>query len=1111
MSDFLSFRLSDDFVKGFSRKKVDWGFQISDDLSLGELTYISKYSRLKDNGTKEKWHETCRRVIEGMFSIQKDWCIKNRTPWNDNKAQKSAQDAFERMFTFKWLPPGRGIQHMGSELVNGEQNSAPLQNCGFLTTGKMSSHSLDLAVSPFTMMMEMSMTGIGVGFDTKGAGKIMLHQPDSFKKEKVFTIDDSREGWAAAVAEILESYFMQNRPVVSFDYSLIRPAGAPLKRFNGTASGPGPLIKCLESIRTQLDDRDGQFITSRDIVDIMNKIGKAVVAGGTRRSAQIVFGSYEDEDYINIKNWELPENSERTGHDGWAWNSNNSIFAEVGTDYSGLLDKIIVNGEPGLLWLDVARKYGRLIDPPTNADYRALGANPCFTGDTLIAVADGRNSVAIKDLAASGDDVPVYCLNPENGEVEIQWARNPRKTRSKARLVEVRLSDGTSLRVTPDHKFILRNGDIMRAEDLKKNDSLPAFNKRLAEIKKGGNKYYQVHTDVINSNVKHFEHRLIAKFDNPEEWDKIYDEAKSSGWIKGGLVVHHKDYNPLNNDPHNLAIMTHKDHVRLHGSVDNNGCNNPMFGKSHSKESRKKIGAKTKERLQTDEQLKSHCEAVRNGMDNKEVRVRISDNRKRRIKEYYLEQEKETDLDTFWIEDRMYVRKNCLICDEEMVLDWGKRHGVFCSRSCANKNKESQVNRANGLRNALKERSAKTIDMQISTYLDLEVSLGRTPMRKEWESSCREKNIPRRFQKDTDNPNILRGFKDLRERAAEYNHRVIEVVELDEREDVYNLTVDKHQTVGIVTSGGEQFSGVFTFQCSEQTLEDAELCTLVELFPCRHDSLEDFKQTIKYAYLYGKSVTLLPTNWPDTNSVMARNRRIGCSMSGLAQFVEDRGWFELRQWMDEGYKHIQERDKTYSEWLAVRESIKKTSIKPSGTVSLLCGATPGVHWPTSSGQYIRRVRYAAHSPIVDALRDAGVTVEPDHGDPENTVVAEFVIDGPDIRSERDVSLWEKAELVTLAQKWWADNQVSATLTFTKDEQEEIAPLLRSKDGEFKSISFLPIDESGTNYAQAPYEPVTSEYAKLYREGLSKIDVKALYGTGEDVEDEKFCTNDSCTI
>lgn len=675
MSDFLSFRLSDDFVKGFSRKKVDWGFQISDDLSLGELTYISKYSRLKDNGTKEKWHETCRRVIEGMFSIQKDWCIKNRTPWNDNKAQKSAQDAYGRMFSFKWLPPGRGIQHMGSELINGEQNSAPLQNCGFLTTGKMSSHSLDLAVSPFTMMMEMSMTGIGVGFDTKGAGKIMLHQPDSFKKEKVFTIDDSREGWAAAVAELLESYFMQNRPVVSFDYSLIRPAGAPLKRFNGTASGPGPLIKCLESIRTQLDDRDGQFITSRDIVDIMNKIGKAVVAGGTRRSAQIVFGSYEDEDYINIKNWELPENSERTGHDGWAWNSNNSIFAEVGTDYSGLIDKIIVNGEPGLLWLDVARKYGRLIDPPTNADYRALGANPC----------------------------------------------------------------------------------------------------------------------------------------------------------------------------------------------------------------------------------------------------------------------------------------------------------------------------------------------------------------------------------------------------------------------------------------------------SEQTLEDAELCTLVELFPCRHDSLEDFKQTIKYAYLYGKSVTLLPTNWPDTNSVMARNRRIGCSMSGLAQFVEDRGWFELRQWMDEGYKHIQERDKTYSEWLAVRESVKKTSIKPSGTVSLLCGATPGVHWPTSSGQYIRRVRYAAHSPIVDALRDAGVTVEPDHGDPENTVVAEFVIDGPDIRSERDVSLWEKAELVTLAQKWWADNQVSATLTFTKDEQEEIAPLLRSKDGEFKSISFLPIDESGTNYAQAPYEPVTSEYAKLYREGLSKIDVKALYGTGEDVEDEKFCTNDSCTI
>ncbi len=77
--------------------------------------------------------------------------------------------------------------------------------------------------------------------------------------------------------------------------------------------------------------------------------------------------------------------------------------------------------------------------------------------------------------------------------------------------------------------------------------------------------------------------------------------------------------------------------------------------------------------------------------------------------------------------------------------------------------------------------------------------------------------------------------------------------------------------------------------CLEQTLEPYELCCLVETFPERHESLDDFKRTLKFAYLYAKSVTLGKTHWPETNRVMLRNRRIGCSMSGLAQFITNRG------------------------------------------------------------------------------------------------------------------------------------------------------------------------------------------------------------------------------
>ena len=65
--------------------------------------------------------------------------------------------------------------------------------------------------------------------------------------------------------------------------------------------------------------------------------------------------------------------------------------------------------------------------------------------------------------------------------------------------------------------------------------------------------------------------------------------------------------------------------------------------------------------------------------------------------------------------------------------------------------------------------------------------------------------------------------------------------------------------------------------CLEQTLESYELCCLVETFPTNHESLEDYLTTLKYAYLYAKTVTLGKTHWPDTNRVMLRNRRIGCS------------------------------------------------------------------------------------------------------------------------------------------------------------------------------------------------------------------------------------------
>ena len=96
-----------------------------------------------------------------------------------------------------------------------------------------------------------------------------------------------------------------------------------------------------------------------------------------------------------------------------------------------------------------------------------------------------------------------------------------------------------------------------------------------------------------------------------------------------------------------------------------------------------------------------------------------------------------------------------------------------------------------------------------------------------------------------------------------------------------------------------------------------ELCCLVETFPNNHETFEDYARTLKYAYLYAKTVTLGRTHWPDTNRVILRNRRIGCSVSGVAQFITKNGMEELRNWLESGYDTIQEWDKVYSDWFAV--------------------------------------------------------------------------------------------------------------------------------------------------------------------------------------------------
>jgi ribonucleoside-triphosphate reductase (thioredoxin) len=673
MSDIFSFRLLDDFIAKYKEVEPPFGFTDAGGNSLGEITFIRTYSRVKEDGTKERWHEVCKRVIEGMYSVQKNHAKENRLPWNDNKSQKSAQEAYDRMFNLKWTPPGRGMWTFGTPMTMEKKNSAALQNCAMVSTRDIDRNDPGAL---FAWVMDALMLGIGVGFDTVGAEKeYPIYAPT--EPVSTYQIPDTREGWVESVRFLLNSFLRPNQNIQEFDYSLIRPLGAPIKGFGGVASGPQPLIDLHTRIRKVIGSRAGEKLDARAITDIVNLIGTCVVSGNVRRSATLALGAPHDEDFINLKNAEVfPErNSFDPENPGWAWMSNNSIAATVGMDYSKYTDLIVDNGEPGFIWLDVARNYGRLKDPADGKDYRVMGFNPC----------------------------------------------------------------------------------------------------------------------------------------------------------------------------------------------------------------------------------------------------------------------------------------------------------------------------------------------------------------------------------------------------------------------------------------------------AEQPLESYELCTLVEVHLNRHETKEDFLKTLKFAYLYGKTVTLLPTHWQQTNGIMQRNRRIGTSLTGIASFADQKGMPAVREWMDEGYEKIRHYDHKYSEWLCVRESIRVTTVKPSGSVSILSGATPGVHWAPGGEYFLRAIRFGDTDPMLHLFKAAGYKIEKDVVS-ANTQVVYFPVHSGHPRSEKDVTLFEKIALAATAQKYWSDNGVSVTLSFDKEtESKHVAPALNMYEGQLKAVSFLPM--GNTVYPQQPYTQITKDQYEEYLGEIKKINWDAIYDGVDNLEalGENYCTTDVCEI
>lgn len=260
--------------------------------------------------------------------------------------------------------------------------------------------------------------------------------------------------------------------------------------------------------------------------------------------------------------------------------------------------------------------------------------------------------------------------------------------------------------------------------------------------------------------------------------------------------------------------------------------------------------------------------------------------------------------------------------------------------------------------------------------------------------------------------------------------------------------------------------------CAEQSLASFETCCLSEVFLPNIDSLEEFLDIIELSYRINKHSLMLRSHQPGTQAIVHKNMRMGIGLTGIMQASE-----EQLSWMRVGYEHLRQFDVRYSKIKKVPESIKLTTIKPSGTLSLLPGTTPGVH-PAYSRYMIRRIRIAAEHVLVNVCREAGYPIEfqrhIDGSEDFGTVVVSLPFTyGDGAIVAEDMTALKQLEWVKRLQTEWSDNSVSCTVYYHKEELPEIIEYLKNNyRHSHKSLSFLLHSDHG--FQQAPMEEITKE-------------------------------------
>ena len=257
--------------------------------------------------------------------------------------------------------------------------------------------------------------------------------------------------------------------------------------------------------------------------------------------------------------------------------------------------------------------------------------------------------------------------------------------------------------------------------------------------------------------------------------------------------------------------------------------------------------------------------------------------------------------------------------------------------------------------------------------------------------------------------------------------------------------------------------------CAEQSLAKDETCCLAETHLPNITSLEEMKEVVTMLYKICKHSLAIKCHQKKTEAIVHKHFRMGIGITGYAMATE-----EQKSWLPGVYEYLREFDKAYSAEHGFPESIKLTTVKPSGTLSLLSGVTPGAH-PGYSHFFIRRIRMASDIPLVEKCRQSGYPIEFvknfDGTEDRGTVVVEFPCKFPKhTKVAKDVTAINQLETIKELQTNWSDNAVSVTIYYRLEELQDIKDwLAKNYNTSLKSVSFLLHSEHG--FVQAPYEEI----------------------------------------